>query len=175
MTIDIRFAVAADIPVAAAVHIESCLDIYRGIAPDEIVDGPMAPNLRALWAAEELPGDDFMVIADDRGTEGGASETGGRLVGLVIARLGPEHGDDPYVEHFHILPSMKGRGIGRRLFDRLAEELRAKGRSRFHLHVAQGNDGALAFYKALGGRVDGTVQGDIFGHPSPADLVRWEL
>lgn len=159
----IRIASRADIAAAAETHIESCLDIYRGIAPDEVVDGPMEPNLRALWAEETLPGEDFMVVA----------EQAGQIIGLVIARLGEAHGDDPYVEHFHILPALKGRGVGRMIFAKLAAELIRRGRRRFHLHVAEGNNGALAFYVALGGVVSEAVQGDLFGHPHSSRVIRW--
>ena len=158
-----RLAAAEDIAPAAAVHIESCLDIYRGIAPDHIVDGPMRPNLEALWAAETLPGDDFMVVAEEAG----------EILGLVVARLGEEFGDDPYVEHFHVRPELKGRGIGRMIFNLLVSELQARGRGRFHLHVAHGNDGARDFYLALGGVVSEAIEGDLFGYPHASNVIRW--
>ena len=166
--IDIRLAAAEDVAPAAAVHIESCLDIYRGIAPDHIVDGPMRPNLEALWAEETLPGEDFMVVAEENPPAGDR-----RIVGLGVARLDEAVGDDPYVEHFHVRPDMKGRGVGRRIFETLAAELRARGRNRFHLHVAEGNDGARDFYLALGGVVSEAVEGDLFGHPHASHVIRW--
>ncbi|MEO0360120.1 MAG: GNAT family N-acetyltransferase [Pseudomonadota bacterium] len=165
MSLTIRLAEPADISRAAETHIASCLVTYRGIAPDSVVDGPMEPSLREIWAAETLPPPDFMVIAEEAG----------RVVGLVVARPGPEHGDYPYVEHFHILPGRKGAGIGRRLLARLQEELKARGATRFHLHVTEGNDGAFAFYRAMGGVVGGAVEGDLFGHPVPSRVVRWTL
>lgn len=161
MTPTIRLAHHADIPRAAAVHIESCLVAYRGVAPDHVVDGPMRPSLEALWAAETLPAPDFMVVA----------EAEGAILGLAVARPRPD--GETYVEHVHLRPDQKGRGLGRRIMARLIDELAARGRDRFHLHVTHGNDAALAFYRAIGGAVEEDVQGDLFGFPVPSSVVRW--
>lgn len=155
----IRLAARADIPAAAALHIESCLDIYRGFVPDEVHAAALPENLRRIWAAETLPGRDFILLA----------EAGGAAVGLVTVR-----GRDPaYIDHFHVAPALKGRGAGRALMRAAVAEMLRRGMTSACLDYAEGNDGARAFYRAMGGEIGEAVEGDLFGTPLPARVVRW--
>lgn len=57
-----------------------------------------------------------------------------------------------YPSHLHIdlLPPFQGRGLGRRLMDRLCEALAAGGSTGVHLGVSVANERATAFYRHLG-------------------------
>lgn len=57
-----------------------------------------------------------------------------------------------YPSHLHIdlLPSMQGRGNGRRLIDTVVGSLAAAGSPGVHLGVADRNRRAIAFYRAVG-------------------------
>lgn len=154
-----RLATREDIPAAAALHIESCLDIYRGYTPDAFHEKELPENLRRLWAAERLEGGDFILLA----------ELDGALAGIATVR----NRDPAYVDHFHIRPDLKGRGIGRRLWRAAIAEMRARGKTGAWLDFAIGNDAAAAFYAAMGGEIGEETTGDLFGHPVPARVVRW--
>lgn len=52
--------------------------------------------------------------------------------------------------HIDILPRGQGRGLGRRLINRLEDSLKSAGSKGIHLGVNPVNHRALAFYKALG-------------------------
>lgn len=159
--ISTRLATAADIPAAGAVHVESCLDVYRGFIPDEMHATTLPENLRRIWAAETLPGRDFIVLA----------ELDGAVVGLVTVR---DRGEQPaYIDHFHVRPHLKGRGVGRALWRAAVAEMLARGMNAVYLDYAEGNDAAAGFYRAIGGEVGEAVQGDLFGIPLPARVVRW--
>ncbi|WP_106396369.1 GNAT family N-acetyltransferase [Actinocorallia populi] len=57
-----------------------------------------------------------------------------------------------YPSHLHIdlLPRTQGKGYGRRLMDRLREQLRRAGSPGLHLGVSPDNRRAVGFYGALG-------------------------
>ncbi|MGM7670320.1 GNAT family N-acetyltransferase [Microbacterium sp. A93] len=61
---------------------------------------------------------------------------------------------DEYPAHLHIdlLPSMQGKGAGRRLIRALLAELRGRGVPGVHLGVSPSNTNARAFYQRLGFR-----------------------
>lgn len=52
--------------------------------------------------------------------------------------------------HVDLLPVAQGRGLGRRLLERLFDQLAAAGSPGVHLGVNRANAGAIAFYRALG-------------------------
>lgn len=160
---DLRFRLAdrADLPAAGAVHIESCLDIYRGYASDAFYERELPDNLARLWREETLSGGDFIVVA----------EAAGRIIGLSTVR--PARYAQPYIDHFHVAPDCKGGGVGRRLMAATFDELRRRGLGAPFLDVARGNAAALAFYRKMGGDIGEEVTGDLFGHPVPAIIIRW--
>ena len=139
MNITTRLATQTDLPTCAAIHIESCLDIYRPFVSAEVHSKTLPQNLAAVWAGERLEKGDFIVLAED---------TGG-TVGLVTVR----NKTTPYIDHFHVSPTRKSAGIGRILMRAAVAEMLKRGMDNCYLDVADGNDAALAFYKAMGGDV----------------------
>lgn len=159
MSVTTRLATQADVPACAAVHIESCLDIYRPFVSVEIHTRTLPQNLAAVWADERLENGDFIVIAEDAD----------RTLGLVTVR----NKTTPYIDHFHVAPGHKGRGIGRILMRAAVAEMLARGMDHCYLDVADGNDAALSFYKAMGGELGEFIEGDLFGTPLRAQIIRW--
>lgn len=156
-----RLAGPADLPDAASVHIESCLDIYRPIAPEAVESGLLEQNLRRIWRGEALTDGDFIVLA----------ERDGAVVGLATVRAVKY--DEPYIDHFHVRPALKGQGIGRGLMAATFAEMRRRGMTTVWLDVAEENLPAQGFYAAMGGVLGDRVVGDLFGTPTPAVKVRW--
>jgi len=159
MNITTRLAAQADIPACAAVHIESCLDIYRPFVSPEVHATSLPNNLAAVWADERLENGDFILMAEDAG----------EVVGIVTVR----NRAIPYIDHFHVRPARKGGGIGRILMQATAAEMLKRGMDHCYLDVADGNDAALSFYKAMGGEPGEFIEGDLFGHPLRARIIRW--
>lgn len=56
-----------------------------------------------------------------------------------------------YLEDLYVRPSMRGRGIGRSLFTRLAQVAVERGCGRLELSVLDWNVDAIGFYQKLGG------------------------
>jgi ribosomal-protein-alanine N-acetyltransferase len=71
----------------------------------------------------------------------------GEPAGLVIAlATGPE----AEILSLGVVPSLRRRGIARRLFEAAADRLVAQGVARLYLEVAEDNLAARALYRALG-------------------------
>lgn len=159
MSITTRLAAQADIPACAAVHIKSCLDIYRPFVSVEVHTKTLPLNLAAVWADERLENGDFIVIAEDAG----------EVVGIVTIR----DKATPYIDHYHVMPARKGGGIGRILMRAAVAEMLKRGMDHCYLDVADGNQAALSFYKAMGGEIGEFIEGDLFGTPLRAQIIRW--
>lgn len=91
-----------------------------------------------------------------------ARPTGGTVVlvasvadEVLGAALGLLQLDEGHVVDLAVAPSVRGRGIGRRLLGALAEELRTRGARAITLEVRAGNLGALALYRGAGFVVEG--------------------
>lgn len=78
----------------------------------------------------------------------------GDLAGAAVRRDLPADGyrDPRYPAHLHIdlLPEARGRGLGARLVEGWLDALRAQGTPGCHLETWAENDGAIAFFRAMG-------------------------
>ena len=132
----IRFAVADD---AALI-----LDFIRGLAVYE----KLAHEVRADEAAlrETLFGDrpaDEVLIAELDGAPAGFALFFHNY-STFLARPGL------YLEDLFVIPELRGRGIGRRLLERLAGIAVERGCGRFEWSVLDWNEPAIRFYERLG-------------------------
>jgi len=60
-----------------------------------------------------------------------------------------------YLEDLIVTERLRRAGIGRRLFDAVAQEAKATGARRFRWQVLEWNEPAIAFYKKIGAELDG--------------------
>jgi ribosomal protein S18 acetylase RimI-like enzyme len=73
----------------------------------------------------------------------------GKLVGAILGGHDSRRG---FLYHMAVVPSQRGRGLGRALAGRCLEALRAAGIHKVHLFVFSDNDAARAFWAHLGFR-----------------------
>ena len=78
----------------------------------------------------------------------------GRVVGSVMAGYEGHRGQ---INYLAVLPELRGAGLGRRLMDHAETALREIGAPKINLQVRGTNREVIAFYEALGYRVDETV------------------
>ncbi len=64
--------------------------------------------------------------------------------------LNEDVADYPARLHIALLPEVQRRGGGRRLMEALLKQLQAQDVSAIHLEVSRQNEGAIAFYEAVG-------------------------
>jgi GNAT superfamily N-acetyltransferase len=143
----IRSAALADSQSIASLHMASWRDTYRGILPDTYLDEPIAEERANLWQARlASPGADRRHVLLVEG-EGG-------LVGFACVLLDQEPLWGACLDNLHVLPRLKGRGLGRLLFSSAAQWVVSKEPGwPMHLWVFESNYGARGFYEALGGEV----------------------
>jgi hypothetical protein len=122
------------------------------------VEDALGARWREVFARRRHPG---AVLLAWRGGEG---------VGFVAAWL---RSRDCYVDNLHVLPDLRGGGIGRALIGAAAQRLAATGATSASLGVFAANEGALRFYAALGGEVGPERPGETFGQIVPEREVRW--
>ena len=153
MTLIIRPAIPADEAAIAGLHTESWRQSYRGMLPDAYLDGPLAGEMRDKWhhrLSQPQPG--WLVLV---------STIDDAFAGFFASFPDPDDISRDLIDNLHVVPGLRSHGIGAALMREGADRLAAVGRSRAILRVVEGNEGARAFYRDLGG---------IEGAPAPHDI-----
>jgi GNAT superfamily N-acetyltransferase len=79
------------------------------------------------------------------------AETGdGRLAGFLVGFISPDHPDEAVIHLVGTNPNRRRRGLGRELYRRFAEDVRADGIHRIQAITWPGNRISVAFPVALG-------------------------
>ncbi len=142
-------ALVEDVADIARLHRAVWCDTYRDLAPVEAYR-VLDEDFRRLRRADMLanPHKDQSVIL---------ARQGERLVGIGATAAPSElaFGGRGEIKSLYIDPSVKRQGLGRRLMRAMMEELASMGYSGVALGVVAGNEPAIAFYRALGGRLIG--------------------
>ena len=155
--VEIRDVRLEDADALGAIHVLAWQKAYRGLMPDEYLDGLSIDERRAMWKdhLRDGTGDSRVLVAAQRGQVRG------------FATVGPDRGDEKdagelYAINLH--PDHWRHGIGRKLLDASVDALREGGYRRAVLWVHVGNDRARRFYEALGWRCDGEAKyGNVLG------------
>lgn len=153
----IRRADRGDADAIAAVHVSSWRAAYRGLLPQDFLDGLDVEHRRDVWWRQLTePGEVIAVLIAARGpqTLGFASltqarDSDGDRIGEVAA--------------IYVAPWSWGTGVGRALMDAAVTTLTQAGFAEATLWVLSGNDRALSFYRAAGWHPDGTTRTDAIG------------
>ena len=151
----IRDGVADDASALARTHVEAWEAAYRGQIPDDAIEAMTVERREEMWAHHlAQPSHGTLVVQ-------GAD----RVVGLAMFGpaedeiLGPGTGE---VYGIYLLPEAIGTGVGRDLFARATDRLRAAGFTSAILWVLETNERARRFYEAAGWRWDGTMSAHRF-------------
>ena len=144
--ITFRKAVFDDLPRVADVHVRSWQGSFRGIAPDEFLDG-MVIESRTERLRERFDRDNYtMFIAEHRD---------GEIAGFID--FGPpvlNTGSDVQIYSFYFLVPFQGLGLGRKLFEHCAAAIRANGHRSLCLDSLEASP-YRRFYEKMGGKVIG--------------------
>ena len=104
------------------------------------------------------------------GTSWIAEAPDGRLAGFVVAFISQ---DDPTTGYVHMIaadPNTRRGGIGRALYERVFDDLRARGVRQVIAITWPGNRQSVSFHRAIGFRVDdGPGTQNLYGTPAYAD------
>ncbi len=144
MVITIRNARPADAMSIAEVHDAAWRDAYRGIIPGRELERMIARRGPKWWEAALRRGSRIVVFEFDDQVEGYASYGPNRVPAL------PYQGE---IFEIYLTPEFQGLGFGRRLFQAARADLAAHGYGSALVWALADNERALAFYRALGGRM----------------------
>jgi GNAT superfamily N-acetyltransferase len=104
------------------------------------------------------------------GTSWIAEAPDGRLAGFIVAFVSQ---DDPTAGYAHMMatdPNWRRAGIGRRLYERVFEDLRNRGVSRMQAVTWPADRASVAFHQTLGFRIDdGPGTQRLYGIPAYPD------
>jgi ribosomal protein S18 acetylase RimI-like enzyme len=147
--LDVRAAVPGDAAQVAAVHVRSWQAAYRGLLPDDYLDGLRPEDRMARYTfGTNDPALPATVVAVEDGV----------ICGFVTT--GPARDDDVVnggeVLALYVDPDSWGLGVGRRLLRRGRADLVAQGFTEAVLWVLVGNDRAERFYRVDGWQPDDT-------------------
>jgi ribosomal protein S18 acetylase RimI-like enzyme len=88
------------------------------------------------------------------GTSFVAEDETGDLLGFLCGFLSQTNSEEAYIHFMGVSPEHRGEGIGRALYERFFEEVRAEGRTLVRCVTSPLNEESLAFHEALGFAVD---------------------
>lgn len=167
--VTIRPAEPQDQSAVATLHTANWQDAYRGLMPNDYLDGTLASDMQAAWAEK------FIDMAAGRSCVL-VAEWEGRLLGFIriVPNADPRWGH--YIDNLHVAASMRGTGLGRSLFEAGAGWAVERGGNRgLYLFVYADNTAARAAYARWQGREVETFLDDApHGGKIPAVRVAWE-
>jgi GNAT superfamily N-acetyltransferase len=148
-----RVATPDDAAAIGAIHVRTWQAAYRGVMPQEYLDGLDSASRAAGWQrllSAPPPGDTTLV-----------AEVDGRVVGF--ANVGPSRDEDATdgegeVRAIYVDPDSWDSGAGRELMIAGLARLTESGLRHAILWVLVGNERARRFYEAGGWRADGAVK-----------------
>lgn len=157
---NIRAAAPADLPAIAAIHIASWRVAYRGLLSDDYLGQPVADDLNAKWVGMDIPDEDVLLVATD--------DTG--VAGFIYVKGGKR---PAYIDNLHVDPTRKRSGIGAALMSAAAKILIERGHESAYLTVITDNEGAVNFYRKMGGAFGPKQDELLYGEPVQTYPVHW--
>lgn len=160
-----RPIVATDAATVADLHTTSWRSAYRGMLRDEYLDGDIATERRQVWAAR--------LATPVDANYGFIAESDADPVGFVYLLGGADAAWGTLVDNLHVVPGMKGRGIGRTLLESAAHAtLRRFPDDGVYLYVFERNHAARRFYASIGGR---EVERGSVEPPGGGSQIHWRV
>lgn len=160
----VRPAVLTDIPAITAIYGDAVLHGTASYELDPPSEAEMVERFEKIIA---------------RGLPYLAAESDGKIAGYAYAGPFRERPAYRYIveDSVYIDPAFKGRGIGRKLLDRLVEEVRALGYRQMIAVIGDGTNhpASVRPHEAAGFTRSGTIAGSGFKHGRWLDTVIMQI
>jgi len=172
MKVTIRNAVPADAPSLAAVHIQSWLETYPGIMPQQKLDSLNMEASARNWSNAIATCEVVMVAKLD-----------GRIIGFVSGgknrlqegcETGLANRCDAELAAMYMFAEFHGKGIGRAMFEAFTSRLSSLGYKQMAIWVAAKNS-SIGFYQRMGGLLIDSRTLTVCGEQIPLLAYRCEL
>ncbi len=141
----LRPAREEDARAIADIHVRTWQTAYRGLLPDDLLDGLSVERREQVWRDLLAHGDQDVVVADEDGGIVGFASSG-------PSREAPAEGE---LYAIYVTPEAWGTGAGRMLLSAAAAALAARGYDSALLWVLEDNARARRFYERAGWLEDG--------------------
>lgn len=153
--VNIRLAVVGDSRGIGLVHVRSWQAAYKGLVPEDYLDGLDPVQRGQAWA-------DYLSEGHQAGEAVFVAEADSKVVGF--ASVGPSRDEDASaqgeVRAIYLFAEFWGRGLGRALMSAALESLPGSGFTEATLWVLGTNERARRFYEAAGLAPDGASKED---------------
>jgi ribosomal protein S18 acetylase RimI-like enzyme len=117
--------------------------------------GRVIGRINVWWGGREMaPMLPKLFFLHFEGTSFVAEDKEGDLAGFVCGFLSQTNSDEAYIHFVGVSPDHRGQGLGRTLYERFFDEVRAQGRSIVRCVTSPVNQRSVAFHEALGFEVD---------------------
>lgn len=139
-----RNANTDDIEIIANLHSLSWQKTYRGSFTDDFLDNHVHENRKSAWTQKILqPSDNQFIML---------CEIDNLLAGFVCAYGNDSEEFGTYIDNLHVLPELKGKGIGKELMKQVsAWSIETYNQPKLNLEVLENNEDARIFYEKMGG------------------------
>ena len=148
-----RLAVPEDATAIARVHVRSWQSTYRGIMPDELLDGLSIEQRTELWKQTFTEEGRIVLVL----------ELDSEVIGFSLSFDKPSPTEPAMMVALYVLSEHWGKGAGWSLFQSTCQEVWKQGCAEMCLWVARENDRARAFYERAGMHHDGECKTQNFG------------
>jgi len=98
------------------------------------------------------------------------AEDGDRIVGFLVGFISPDRPDEAYIHMVGTDPNHRTAGLGRTLYERFFDDVRARGVRRVTAITWPGNRTSVAFHRAMGfSPADSGGTQNLYGTPAYPD------
>jgi ribosomal protein S18 acetylase RimI-like enzyme len=117
--------------------------------------GRVIGRVNVWWGGREMaPVLPKLFFLHFEGTTFVAEDEEGDLAGFVCGFLSQSNADEAYIHFVGVSPDHRAQGLGRTLYERFFDEVRAQGRSVVRCVTSPLNERSVAFHQALGFEVE---------------------
>jgi ribosomal protein S18 acetylase RimI-like enzyme len=148
---EIRRPVGQDAAAMGRAHVRAWQAAYRGVMPNEFLDGLRIEDRQRMWQRQiASPGDEGILV----------SVADGSVVGFAVFGCSAEDASLGELYAINLDPDHWGLGLGRELLQTVTNHLAEAGFTELVLWVAPANDRARGLYESEGWTTDGTTRED---------------
>lgn len=139
--ITINKAGQEELPIVRDIALKTWPDTFAGILSPSQIDYMLnlMYNLKTLKSQLSEKGQVFLLTEEE-----------GEFLGFAAYELNYSEGEKTKLHKIYVLPSVQGKGLGKKLINEIADQAKAKGQKSLLLNVNKFNQPAIDFYAYLG-------------------------